>query len=63
MFTSVEEQEESRFAACIKQAIRMGRKYMIYPPVSENEVTKQEWELALLLYKDMLNGTKNERSI
>lgn len=42
------------FDECIKEAIRIGRKYMVYPPISENEVTQQEWELALILFQNKL---------
>lgn len=46
--------KEELFDECIKEAIKIGRKYMLYQPESDKEPTKQEWDLALVLFQDKL---------
>jgi len=42
------------FDKCIKEAIKIGRPYMKYVPESIKEPTKEEWALALALFKHKL---------
>ena len=38
------------FDECVKQAIKLGRSWMDYPEESNDKPTKEEWQLAILLY-------------
>lgn len=50
------------FDKCVKQAIELGRKYMLYPPENIEQPTQQEWDLALILfqlnYQEEINDKK-----
>lgn len=46
--------KQELFDKCIKEAISLGRKYMWLPDVDQTQPTKQEWELALILFKKEL---------
>jgi hypothetical protein len=51
---------EEIFDLCLKEAIRIGRKYMTYPPESKDEPTKQEWDLALILFSKVVPHARIE---
>lgn len=46
--------KQKEFDECVREAISLGRKYMNYPPENKIEPTQQEWDLALILFKDKL---------
>jgi hypothetical protein len=48
----------SDFDECVKLAIELGRKYMLYPEVGPDKPTQEEWQLALLLYQIKLQEEK-----
>ncbi|MCH7534273.1 MAG: hypothetical protein IH948_00725 [Bacteroidetes bacterium] len=50
-------ENRSLFRSCVKDAIRIGRRYMIYSPTGSGP-TQQEWELALVLFKHRLKDDK-----
>lgn len=47
---------EELFDDCIKEAIKIGRKYMLYPTENESDPTQQEWDLALILFQNRLKN-------
>ncbi len=42
------------FDECVKDAIELGRRYSDYPAELEDIPTTQEWDLALILFKQRL---------
>ena len=47
---------EEGFDECVKDAIGMGRKWMLYPGENDEIPTAQEWDLALVLFEKRMKG-------
>jgi len=46
--------KEELFDECVKEAIKIGRKYLEYGDMSGELPTQQEWDLALILFENKL---------